>query len=419
MNLRTSSRRALRDGAVIAVAMAVMNVTTYAFTILAARLLGPREYGALAAVMGVLLVVNVLSLGLQATGARRVSADPENRPQIEREVLATSYASALALGAVMLLAVPLISETLNLDSWGPAALSAATAVPLSVMGGQAGILQGERRWGPLAAVYLAVGVGRLGFGAVALALRPDTLGAMLGVTAGALVPVVIGTIALRRPSRFRAPGAGRVPLSTRWAKGGVLRESAHNSHALLAFFALSNADVIIARVTLDEHQAGLYAGGLILTKAVLFLPQFVVVIAFPSMARTGTGRRMHLLSLAAVLAMGLVTVAGVAIFSELAVVFVGGPEYVDLQDKLWLFALLGTVLALIQLMIYDGVARQHQRTVLVVWAALVVLLCSTPFVDRLSGLLTVVLSVDTLLFAVLVAASLRRRAPVPAPPLLR
>ena len=128
---------------------------------------------------------------------------------------------------------------------------------------------------------------------------------------------------------------------------------------------------------------------------------------------------MHLLSLAAVLAMGLVTVAGVAIFPELAVMFVGGPEYVDLQDRLWLFALLGTVLALIQLMIYDVVARQHQRTVLVVWAALVVLLCSTPFVDRLGVLLTVVLSVDTLLFAVLVVASLRRRAPLPAPPVLR
>ena len=54
--------------------MGVMNVTTYGFTILAARLLGPAEYGALAAVMGLLLVVNVLSLGLQATGARRVCA---------------------------------------------------------------------------------------------------------------------------------------------------------------------------------------------------------------------------------------------------------------------------------------------------------------------------------------------------------
>ena len=77
----------MRDGAVIAVAMAVMNVTTYAVTILAARLLGPAEYGALAAVMGLLLVLQVLSLGLQATAARRVSASSEPDTALHREVL--------------------------------------------------------------------------------------------------------------------------------------------------------------------------------------------------------------------------------------------------------------------------------------------------------------------------------------------
>ena len=47
--------------------------------------------------------------------------------------------------------------------------------------------------------------------------------------------------------------------------------------------------------------------------------------------------------------------------------------------------------------------------------ALAALLCAIPFVDRLIALVAVVLSVDTLLFAVLVAASLLRRSPVPAP----
>jgi O-antigen/teichoic acid export membrane protein len=415
VNLRTTSRKALRDGAAIAVAMAVMNVTTYAFTILAARLLGPAEYGALAAVMGLLLVVNVLSLGLQATGARRVSAAPGDRAAIEREVMATSYASALALGVVVLLATPLVTATLNLDSWAAAALIAATAVPLSIMGGQAGILQGERRWGPLAAIYLAVGVGRLGFGAVALVVEPDTLGAMIGVTVGALVPVVIGALALRRPGRHHVPRLPRLPRAPRGARGGVLRETLHNSHALLAFFALSNADVIIARSTLDEHQAGLYAGGLILAKAVLFLPQFVVVIAFPSMSKQGGGRRMQLLSLGVVLAMGAITVLGVALLSKLAVIFVGGPAYTDLQDRLWVFAALGTVLAMIQLMIYDVVARQHQRMVLVVWAALLVLLGLAPLVaSALDGLLVTVVAVDLVLFGVLLLASMRSTTEAPA-----
>jgi O-antigen/teichoic acid export membrane protein len=401
---RPTSRQTLRGGAVIAVAMGVMNLTTYGFTILAARLLGPAEYGALAAVMAVLLVVNVLSLGLQATGARRVSADPDSVPQVERDVMATSWASAAALGLLLLVATPLVTDTLNLDHWGAAALIAVTVVPLSVMGGQAGILQGERRWGPLAGIYLAVGVGRLGFGIVGLMVRPDTLGAMTGVAIGAFLPVVVGHLALRHPDR-RPRGAAGARLRA-WAPGGVLRETMHNSHALLAFFALSNTDVIVARHTLSEHQAGLYAGGLILTKAVLFLPQFVVVVAFPSMSRDGSGRRMHLLSLGMVLTIGAVTVAGVAVLSALAVVFIGGPEYGDLQHRLWVFAALGTLLAMLQLMVYDVVARQHQRMVYVVWAAMAALLLAAPVVGSLTGLLSAVVTIDALLFLGLLGASL-------------
>jgi O-antigen/teichoic acid export membrane protein len=408
VSLRTTSRKTLRGGMVIAVAMGVMNITTYGFTILAARLLGPAEYGALAAVMGLLLVVNVLSLGLQATGARRVSAAPQDLPHIEREVMSTSYASALALGLLVLLATPVITSTLNLDSWGAAALIAVTAVPLSVMGGQAGILQGERRWGPLAAIYLCVGVGRLGFGIVALIVEPNTLGAMIGVAVGAFLPTVVGWMALRHPDRRRPGGSPQyVERPSRWAAGGVLRETLHNSHALLAFFALSNADVIIARSTLVEHQAGLYAGGLILAKAVLFLPQFVVVIAFPSMSRAGSGRRMHLYSLGVVLAIGLFTVVCTALLASIAVVFIGGAEYSDLQGQLWAFALLGTLLAMIQLMIYDVVARQHQTMVFVVWGALAALLCIAPFIDSLRFLVTTVICVDATLFAVLLLTSLR------------
>ncbi|HYO40155.1 MAG TPA: oligosaccharide flippase family protein [Nocardioidaceae bacterium] len=419
MSRPTTSRSTLRGGAVIAVAMGVMNVSTYGFTILAARLLGPAEYGALAAVMGVLLVVNVLSLGLQATGARRVSAAPHDLRQIEREVMTTSYVSAVLLGLLLVLAVPVVTSTLNLDSWGAAALIAVTAVPLSVMGAQAGILQGERRWGALAGIYLAVGVGRLGFGAVALLLEPDTLGAMTGVALGSFLPVLVGWLALRDASRRRAQD--RLPRSGgghRWAAGGVLRETLHNSHALLAFFALSNTDVIVARSTLDEHQAGLYAGGLILAKAVLFLPQFVVVVAFPSMSRQdGDRRSKHLLGLAMVAGIGLVTVLGVGVLSTLAVVFIGGPEYAALQDRLWVFAALGTLLALLQLMVYDVVARQHQRMVYVVWAGMAALLMAAPFVGSVTGLLSAVVTIDAVLLTVLLLASLRSpaRGSAPAP----
>ena len=55
------------------------------------------------------------------------------------------------------------------------------AVPLTVTGGQLGVLQGERRWWPVSVVYLAGGVPRLVVGTVLIAWRPTTFAAMLGV----------------------------------------------------------------------------------------------------------------------------------------------------------------------------------------------------------------------------------------------
>jgi O-antigen/teichoic acid export membrane protein len=405
----------LAGSGVIAVAMGIMNVSTYGFTILAARVLGPPEYGALAAVSGLLLILNVVSLGLQATGARRVAAAPERREVIEQQVLRTTYGCAAGLGLLALLAVPAVSASLNLDSWAVAALIAVTVVPLTVMGGQSGILQGERRWRPLAMIYLGVGFGRLAFGCAALAFRPDTFGAMSGVALGAFVPVLVGWWTLRHPTQAQREAPQHRDAPHRVERRSVLAETVHNSHALLAFFALSNIDVVVARAVLDEHQAGLYAGGLILTKAVLFLPQFVVVIVFPAMSGAGSARRTNALALGLVGAIGLTTVLGVALLSGLAVVFIGGPEYAEAKSVLWGFALLGTLLALLQLMVYNLVARQQQRAVLLIWAALAVVAIGGRLADGVTSLLTTVVLVDAALLVVLVVRA-GLRGPVPARP---
>ena len=122
---------------------------------------------------------------------------------------------------------------------------------------------------------------------------------------------------------------------------------------------------------LDSHDAGLYAGGLILVKSLLFLPQFVIVVAFPSLSTAHARRTALTRSVALVLGLGAVGTVAAWALSGVALVFVGGQEYAEIQDQLWLFAVLGTVLSTIQLLIYSVVARQSRRTVYLVWAALV------------------------------------------------
>jgi len=389
----------LRGPGAIAVAMAVMNVTTYGFTIIAARVLGPKSYGALASLLATLLVIGVLQLSFQATAARRISADPDHVAQIEKTVLGVTYRASFAIGLVLLVLTPLVNRVLKLDSLSTAALVAVTAVPLTIMGGQAGVLQGERRWWPLAVMYVASGLPRVLIGTALILWHPNETNAMLGVTLGAIPPVLLGWWALRRE---RVPGV----TSEKHGLRLVMKEVLHNSQALLAFFALSNADVIVARNVLPEHDAGLYAGGLILTKAVLFLPQFVIVVAFPAMAAAEERRSALTRSLALVAGLGLCATLGALLLKDLALVFVGGDEYREIASTLWVFAILGTALSMLQLLVYSVLARQGRRPVYLVWAAFLTVVGVGYFLSSLDALITLVVTTDVVLLALLLALSL-------------
>lgn len=381
--------------------MTVMSLGTFGFQIVATRALGPGHYGALGSLMNVLLVVTVVQLGLQATAARRIASDPGHVKQIEQVVLKVTYLTAIALGLLLLVAAPLVNWALKLGDVRLAILVAICAVPITIAGGQAGVLQGERRWWPLAVLYVASGIPRLLIGTAFILWHPTELWGFAGVTIAAFMPIFVGAYALRRkrPAGLHSHIHAGVP---------ILRESVHNSQALLAFMALSNVDLaVIARHTLDAHATGLYAAGLIVAKVVLFLPQFVVVTAFPTMATPHERRQALVKSLTLMSAVGIVSILGTYVLSGLALVFVGGNPYIGVQDELWIFAVLGTLLAMLQLLVYSVLARQGRLSVLWVWIALVVLLVIGWQQTTLSSLLWTVISVDAALFAVLLVVTFR------------
>ncbi|WP_307856072.1 lipopolysaccharide biosynthesis protein [Nocardioides faecalis] len=399
--------RLLRSGAGIAVAIAVMNVGTYAFQIVSARVLGPAEYGAVARMMALLMVLSVVQLGLQATTARRISAEPDRVATIEAAVLRTSWRAALVVGALAVAASPLIYQLLRLDGLLPAVLLGLTVVPVTVMGGQAGVLQGERRWLPLSLVYLSVGVPRVALGAVFLSVSATETSAMLSVLVASWAPVLVGSWALRRlPRRERVEPRRRVG-------GEVLRETVGSSLALLAFVALSNLDVVVAGSVLDEHDAGLYAGGLIVTKAVLFLPQFAVVVLFPSMSTAHESRAAVLRGLAFLSSLGVACVGGTYLLADVALVFIGGQDYAEVRGRLWLFAVLGALLAVLQLLVYAGLARRGAATKYVVALGVLAVVGIGSLADSITSLATTVAIIDAVVLAVLVGLQvvLHRRTP--------
>lgn len=363
--------------------MFAMNVLTYAFTLVAARLLAPDDFGALTALLGIFLVAGVASLGIQSSAARRIATDPAGRDQVIASVTrAATYLAGLTSMTVVA-GTFILTPLLKLDSHWPVALCGLALFPFTVLGAQLGIAQGERQWRSLAALYFSFGVGRITFGTIGLALTGDATGAMLGIMVGTVLPVLIGLPLLRSGAR---PGGGR----------NLVKEVVLGSQALGGYFLLCSLDSLIAR-RFEPHESGLYAAGLILSKAALYLPQFVSVVAFADLAGP-QGRAALNRAIAKVAGLGSLAVAATALFPWLALEVVGGSAYADVKPDLWLFALEGAVLALVNLLVYDALARHAHGITALVWiaAASVIAVAAVISVERV-GLVVLVTVVSALL----------------------
>ena len=153
----------------------------------------------------------------------------------------------------------------------------------------------------------------------------------------------------------------------------------------------------------------------------LFLPQFVVVVAYPALSSGGRAPRALATGLALILLVGGGVAIGAWLFPDLALSFVGDDEYAAVAPYLWAYAVLGTVLGMLQLLVYTVLARRQQAWSLVVWVGVVVLVAGALLGSTVTGLLTVVIVTDVVLLAVLLAVAVRllRRGtaqPISSPP---
>jgi O-antigen/teichoic acid export membrane protein len=399
----------LRSATVVAVGMAIMNAAAYGFTLVGVHRLVPEQFGAITALLGILLIGNVASLGLQASGARRIATHSgAGASELADAMLKAGRRAALGLAAVTLLATPLLVWLLHIDSVIAVLLIAPTLGCLTVMGSQLGVLQGGQHWTELAGIYTAVGAGRLVLGGGALLIHPSLTSAMTGIALGAAVPPLLGAFLLR----------GSTGATAEQVKE-VLRETVHGTHTLLAFFAIANADVLFARALLDQRHSGYYAAGLIVTKACLFLPQFVIVIVFPSLASSPGDTVRLRRAIQAVAGLGVCTVLGTLLLPDLVLAVVGGKEdYAPLGPYTWLFAISGSAYAVLQLVVYAAIAQQEKRAALLIWMGLIALavgagiVLGTDIATGMAGVTTLVAMTSTcaILLSIGLATGLHRQA---------
>lgn len=276
------SRSALRSTGVVGASLLAWSIGSYVFYLVAGRLLGPDDYGLVAALQGVIVVLAMPCTALQWSMARTIAS----RAQADRDQALAVYRRALLSGTLIAIGLALIATatTVALHAAHPgipmwALISTyATAIPLIPLMLTIGALQGEHRYGGYAVSYGATGVLRAPLLVGLLVLPIGGVEATLLATGAAYVVGVLWAAWLTRDDlRRSAP-----PSAEAWR--GFTHSLPATAVGLAGLASLINLDVVAAKLGLGGDEAGYFGAASILAKAMILVPQALTIILLPRVA---------------------------------------------------------------------------------------------------------------------------------------
>lgn len=360
----------------MAVLATVANVVNYASGLVFSRVLEPVGFGELTSLLALAMVIAVPLGAAQTVVAERVATaraagDEQRLRYLIRLALGHVAALGLAAGALYVVAIPLVIEVLDIREPGPA-IALAPFIVLSFVSPVAlGVLQGMERFMAFGLVILAIAASRIAFG-VPWALSGGGAGGAIAGQALGLLVVSVG-VGWRYKAWLLRRGTG---AATRGLTRRLDLAALSASGAFVAFALLSNLDLLLARVYLDGHDAGIYAALATVAKVVIFLPSAVAVILVPLTVRDratlGSGQRTLRISAAVVAATAAISVVLAVLIPGLVVRVMFGAEYEAAKAGVLPAVLAGAGLAMLNLLCVYSVAIRDRRWMIVLVSGLLV-----------------------------------------------
>jgi hypothetical protein len=411
--MAVDARRPLsRGGLILAPTVGLTNAVHYGYNVLMAALLGPAAYGALGALLALVLIGGVPGLALQTVVARHTALRLRHgdAAPVWRAALRLSARWGLALGAAAALAGPALAGYLHLGSVAPVLVLALVVAPSPAYYAAQGALVGREAFAAIGLVGLSNAAGKLAGGLLLVAAGLGVPGALAGAAAGSVVGALAGVAAVRAAGRRDAPP--QAPERPRGAPA-LGRETLTALLGLVGLFLLTNLDVPLARHYLPAGASGLYALGALVAKIAFWGPQFAIVLVFARLVTTRDRRRLLAGSAAVILAVGALLAAGLAVLASQHVALpLLGRDYGRITPLLPLFAMLGSGLALVELLLFEEIATSAPRMgrVLVAAAAIEAVLVATVFHRSAAAVLGTALAVTLALVAAGCWLAVRRPA---------
>jgi O-antigen/teichoic acid export membrane protein len=352
-----------RSAAIIGVASLLATALNYLFLLAAGRILGSDDYGALAALLGILTVALLPAGALQLAVSREVAqrlalgdedgADAFGWATVRLGAIVTA---PLALAALAL-AVPL-KELLRIDSTAAVVLAAIGLLPALLFPISVGLLQGEQRFHAVAAMYVLPFALRLVLLAAVTALGFGLGGAVYAAVFAGVVTTSAALTLLADPLR-RGMRLVRAHL------GPFLRYLVPVIVGLVGIAVLTNFDLVIVRARFPGDPAGEYAAASAFARVALFIPATLLAVLFPrTAARQARGEETEDILGRSLIATGAFCGLLALLYAAAGRGLVGssfGAQFADGGDLLAPFALAMALYSLANILLGFHLSRGERR----------------------------------------------------------
>ena len=389
-------KRLIQGVIVVGAGLAVPQVLAYAASVVAARLLVPAEFGAFGAMQGITQIGTPIGLAIQAIAARRLVKNSQNK---HHDLLKFGLEVSIAVMILTLLVSFPLSSIFHID-YLVLVLTIGAVAPFVFISTQLGIAQGKELYLKVAGIYIVFGIGRSISAIVGLLIYPELISVGIGFFGGTLLSVIFAHYILGNSNKF---------WKTVRAEKGV-SELYKAAQALIALYVLVNIDVLLARVVLSPAQSGVYTVGMLVAKIAFFMPQAITVVLFPKMGKNDSSA-LRLAVLGTTL-IGSAYVGFCYFASEFVVNAIGGSGYSELYSEVWMFALEGSLFAILQVLLYGRIAREDTKVSILLWAGSLIAAVSV-WLIAIDTVITVVSSFIGVTFVLVIVAAvteLRHRA---------
>jgi O-antigen/teichoic acid export membrane protein len=282
LKVRAASTGLLGGSAVLLVTLNLANALHFVFHIAMARMLGPAGYGALAALLAILYVLNVFAESAQTIVARYASREPDpgRLHDLLRRALRKGGRATLSMLALYLTAAVPLGRWLRIP-YPLMALFALSLAGVGLLPIHRGALQGRRRFRDLGLNMIWEVLAKLGIGIGLVWAGAREYGAVAGVGLGLCVAFAFSFLPLRDVYRAaRQPAA--VPDLYRYSLPVFVVTA-----TVMGFYSL---DVLLARAFFPDVTAGGYAVASFLGKSILLGTAPVTKAMFPISIEAAEGR---------------------------------------------------------------------------------------------------------------------------------